>query len=95
MTTTNFADEYAFGNTGAEHERLIRQAARLAPLTERFFREAGISAGAVLDLGSGVGDVRCWRPSSLALPERCSESSVIPTQSQERELEYSSLVWPT
>src|SRR5450759_1055325 len=58
MTTTNFADEYAFGNTGAEHERLIRQSARLAPLTERFFREAGISAGdRVLDLGSGVGDV--------------------------------------
>jgi SAM-dependent methyltransferase len=49
---------YALGSTDAEHERLIRQAARLAPYTERFFREAGISAGQrVLDIGSGVGDV--------------------------------------
>jgi len=49
---------YALGSTDAEHERLIRQAARLAPLTERLFREAGIGAGQrVLDLGSGVGDV--------------------------------------
>jgi len=49
---------YALGNTDAEHERLIRQAALLAPYTERFFREAGIGPGQrVLDLGSGVGDV--------------------------------------
>src|SRR5215472_10544563 len=49
---------YALGSTSAEHERLIRQAARLAPLTERLFRDAGIGPGQrVLDLGSGVGDV--------------------------------------
>src|ERR1700730_4137455 len=49
---------YSLGSTDAEHERLIRQAARLAPLTERLFREAGIGAGQrVLDIGSGVGDV--------------------------------------
>lgn len=49
---------YALGNSDTEHERLIRQAAILAPLTERFFRQAGISPGQrVLDLGSGVGDV--------------------------------------
>ncbi len=49
---------YALGSTDAEHERLIRQAERLAPLTERLFREAGIGAGQrVLDIGSGVGDV--------------------------------------
>jgi len=49
---------YALGNTDAEHERLIRQAAILAPLTERLFRQAGIGPGQrVLDLGSGVGDV--------------------------------------
>ena len=48
----------ALGSTDSEHERLIRQAARLAPYTERFFREAGIGPGQrVLDLGSGVGDV--------------------------------------
>ena len=49
---------YPLGHTDAEHERLIRQSARVAPITERFFREAGIVAGQrVLDLGSGVGDV--------------------------------------
>ncbi len=50
--------DYALGSTDAEHERLIRQAGRLAPLTERLFREAGIGVGQrVLDLGSGVGDI--------------------------------------
>jgi len=54
----NAASRYALGSADAEHERLIRQATRLAPYTERFFREAGVSAGQrVLDLGSGVGDV--------------------------------------
>jgi SAM-dependent methyltransferase len=50
--------EYALGYSGHEHDRLIRQAKRFAPYTERLFREAGIAAGhRVLDLGSGVGDV--------------------------------------
>jgi SAM-dependent methyltransferase len=58
MMMNNPASPYALGSTDAEHERLIRQAARLAPLTERLFREAGIGPGQrVLDLGSGVGDV--------------------------------------
>src|SRR6266581_6146422 len=58
MITNGSASPYALGSTDAEHERLIRQAARLAPLTERLFRDAGISPGQrVLDLGSGVGDV--------------------------------------
>ena len=49
---------YALGSADAEHERLIRQAAWLAPYTERCFREAGIGVGQrVLDVGSGVGDV--------------------------------------
>ena len=49
---------YALGYTNAEHERLMRQAALIAPITERLFREAGIGAGQrVLDLGSGLGDV--------------------------------------
>ncbi|MFI5184158.1 MAG: class I SAM-dependent methyltransferase, partial [Vicinamibacteria bacterium] len=49
---------YALGSTDGEHERLIRQAARLAPLTKRLFLEAKIGPGQrVLDLGSGVGDV--------------------------------------
>jgi ubiquinone/menaquinone biosynthesis C-methylase UbiE len=58
MTTNNPASHYALGNSDAEHERLIRQAALLAPFTERFFRSAGIGQGQrVLDIGSGVGDV--------------------------------------
>jgi ubiquinone/menaquinone biosynthesis C-methylase UbiE len=55
MATTS---DYALGYTSAEHDRLIRQATRIAPYTERLFREAGIGSGhCVLDLGSGVGDV--------------------------------------
>jgi ubiquinone/menaquinone biosynthesis C-methylase UbiE len=58
MTTSRPSADYALGYTDAEHERLIRQAARIAPITERLFREAGIGPGQrILDLGSGVGDV--------------------------------------
>jgi ubiquinone/menaquinone biosynthesis C-methylase UbiE len=58
MTVGSSSSEYALGSTEFEHERLIRQAAWLAPYTEKFFREAGIGPGQrVLDLGSGVGDV--------------------------------------
>jgi 2-polyprenyl-3-methyl-5-hydroxy-6-metoxy-1,4-benzoquinol methylase len=58
MTNTTPARQYALGSTEAEHDRLIHQAARLAPFTERFFRDAGIGPGQrVLDVGSGVGDV--------------------------------------
>jgi 2-polyprenyl-3-methyl-5-hydroxy-6-metoxy-1,4-benzoquinol methylase len=56
--TSNPAMEYALGYTNAEHERLTRQAALIAPITERLLREAGIGPGQrVLDLGSGLGDV--------------------------------------
>ena len=52
------AAAYYLSYSDAEHERLIRQAIRLAPVSERFFREAGIGSGQhVLDVGSGVGDV--------------------------------------
>jgi ubiquinone/menaquinone biosynthesis C-methylase UbiE len=58
MSTSGPTSPYALGSTDAEHERLIRQAALLAPLTERFFREASIGPGQrILDIGSGVGDV--------------------------------------
>jgi SAM-dependent methyltransferase len=51
-------EPYLLGDTGAEHERLIRQAAIFDPFTERLFRDAGIGQGQrVLDIGSGVGDV--------------------------------------
>ena len=57
-TTANSNGDYALGYTNSEQERLIRQAKRIAPYTERLFREAGIGPGQrVLDLGSGVGDV--------------------------------------
>ena len=55
---TEQSGDYLLGNADEEHERLIRQAARLAPITEGFFRAAGIAPGQrVLDIGSGVGDV--------------------------------------
>jgi|ERR1051326_1074292 ubiquinone/menaquinone biosynthesis C-methylase UbiE len=58
MTANDPSSSYALGSTDFEHERLIRQGARLGSYTERFFREAGIGPGQrVLDLGSGVGDV--------------------------------------
>src|SRR5262245_46774583 len=58
MTLGNSTPQYALGSSDAEHERLIRQAGCLDPLTERLFREAGIVSGQrVLDIGSGVGDV--------------------------------------
>jgi ubiquinone/menaquinone biosynthesis C-methylase UbiE len=58
MTEISPTSAYALGSTDVEHERLIRQAALLAPLTERFFRAACIGPGhRILDLGSGVGDV--------------------------------------
>jgi len=58
MTKTYRSADYPLGHTDAEHERLIGQAGRVAPITERFFRDAGIGLGQrVLDLGSGVGDV--------------------------------------
>jgi ubiquinone/menaquinone biosynthesis C-methylase UbiE len=58
MTTSNSISQYVLGSTDAEHERLVRQAARLDPYTERLFREAGIGPGQrILDIGSGVGDV--------------------------------------
>lgn len=58
MSAPRSSPEYPLGNTDAEHERLIWQAERLAPLTERSFQQAGIGPGQrVLDLGSGVGDV--------------------------------------
>src|SRR5215471_6156507 len=61
MTTTPIeveSSDYALGHTNAEHDRLIRQAKLIAPITERLFHEAGIGTGQrILDLGSGLGDV--------------------------------------
>ncbi len=58
MTATSEDKPYVLGTTDAEHDRLLRQAARLEPFTERLFRDAGIGPGQrVLDVGSGVGDV--------------------------------------
>jgi protein-L-isoaspartate O-methyltransferase len=58
MDSARSSSAYALGYSKAESERLIRQATQLAPLTERFFRDAGIGPGQrVLELGSGMGDV--------------------------------------
>jgi 2-polyprenyl-3-methyl-5-hydroxy-6-metoxy-1,4-benzoquinol methylase len=51
-------NDYVLGHTAAEQLRLIRQAKFLAPATEHFLRDAGISPGMrVLDIGCGMGDV--------------------------------------
>jgi hypothetical protein len=42
MTTPTPDVRYVLGDTGAEHERLIRQAAIFDPFTERLFRDAGV-----------------------------------------------------
>lgn len=58
MKASTPKSDYLLGSTDAELDRLIRQGVRLAPVTERFFLDAGIGPGQrVLDLGSGVGDV--------------------------------------
>jgi ubiquinone/menaquinone biosynthesis C-methylase UbiE len=58
MANHENTQQYALGNTPAEHERLAWQADRFDPFTERFFRSAGIGSGdRVLDLGSGAGHV--------------------------------------
>lgn len=50
--------DYVLGHTSVEQQRLIRQARMLAPLTDHFLRDAGISSGMrVLDIGCGMGDV--------------------------------------
>lgn len=51
-------NDYILGHTATEQLRLIRQAKFLAPATEHFLRDAGISSGMrVLDIGCGMGDV--------------------------------------
>ena len=52
------ANEYAWGDTDRERQRLASQGDALRPATERLFRVAGIGPGMrVLDCGSGGGDV--------------------------------------
>jgi SAM-dependent methyltransferase len=49
---------YVLGHSDYELGRLRRQARLIGPITERFFRAAGIGPGMrVLDVGSGGGDV--------------------------------------
>jgi len=45
VTRTQPTAGYALGYTDEEQDRLIRQAGVIAPITERFLREAGIRAG--------------------------------------------------
>jgi SAM-dependent methyltransferase len=51
-------DPYVLGHSDREIDRLKVQARLIEPITQRFFREAGIVPGMrVLDVGSGIGDV--------------------------------------
>jgi SAM-dependent methyltransferase len=52
------AHRYVLGHSARELERLVAQAALIDPITERFFRAAGLGPGMrVLDVGCGAGDV--------------------------------------
>jgi ubiquinone/menaquinone biosynthesis C-methylase UbiE len=56
--TTRATAAYILPSSAIEQGRLLAQAERLAPLTSRLFRNAGIAPGMrVLDLGCGLGDV--------------------------------------
>jgi ubiquinone/menaquinone biosynthesis C-methylase UbiE len=58
MSQKDASPQYALGNTEFEDERLAWQSERFDPLTDRFFRDAGVSTGQrVLELGSGAGHV--------------------------------------
>ena len=61
MATDRPDSGYALGSTDGEHERLIKQAVRFLPFTERLFRDAGVGPGQrVLELGIGnVTFVQC------------------------------------
>jgi 2-polyprenyl-3-methyl-5-hydroxy-6-metoxy-1,4-benzoquinol methylase len=55
---TDSSRPYVLGHSEREIERLKAQAQLIDPVTERFFREAGLASSArVLDVGSGAGDV--------------------------------------
>ncbi len=55
---TQRAHQYVLGHSEHELERLEAQAYLINPITERFFRAAGVGPGMrVLDVGSGAGDV--------------------------------------
>ena len=58
--TRRAVEDYPLGHSIPEQRRLAEQGLILRPLTERFFRDAGIGRGMhVLDAGCGVGDVTC------------------------------------
>ena len=62
MTTSRRSTDYPLGNTDAEHERLIRQAARVAPITEDFFARRALDSGNAFWIsvgGRGRGDAGC------------------------------------
>ena len=58
MSHVSDDSQYILGHSDREIERLKSQAQLIDPITERFFREAGLGPGMrVLDVGSGAGDV--------------------------------------
>ena len=55
---TASTSRYVLGHSDRELNRLQAQARLINPITQRYFREAGIVSGMrVLDIGSGAGDV--------------------------------------
>jgi len=58
LTKADHDQTYVLGSSDAETRRLMSQADIYAPVTRRFFEDAGVAKGMkVLDVGTGAGDV--------------------------------------
>lgn len=80
---TSTKPDYVLGHSEHEIARLEAQARLLAPITRRFFCEAGIGLGMrVLDVGSGAGDV-----AFLAAELVGTEGQVVGTDSAQAAIE--------
>ena len=61
MATDRPDSGYALGSTDREHERLIKQAVRFRPFTERLFRDASVGPASVCWSLAVVREMwRCW-----------------------------------
>ena len=73
-TAGSSMSEYALGYTNAEHERLIRQAERIGPVTERLFLNRRDRSGAASTRSRiGMGDVAMLVAKWSAHPGSCGD----------------------
>jgi hypothetical protein len=71
VTTANSNGDYALGYTNFEHERLIGQAARIAPYTDDYSAKRALVRGSESSISApALGTSPCCWPESLAHRER-------------------------